>query len=660
MAAARVEPLEPSQEGLDRDDEQPVVNRDGGEAPGDEPAGAMTTAAASSETSSSSSTSLLSCLNSEVPASLGKRVLWATVVLAAALFLGASQTFETQDGECTTPNVTTRQGQLCGRLVTTPTGVLYHSFQGIPYAKPPVGDLRFREPQPAEPWTGLRGALQPGAVCLQSGQGAVLETLSPTVRQAVILFKALPSFLSGFFRQQSEDCLFLNVYSRELRPARPLPVLVWIHGGGFHMGSGGPDLYGPEYLMEASSAVVLVTLNYRLGPLGFFSLPSGGVPGNAGLKDQAAALGWVRDNIQAFGGDPSRVTIFGESAGGTSVQMHMVSPLSRGLFHGAISQSGSALNPRSSTSTAAGAERARRLARQLQVQASDDADLVRRLRLLPGKVINSMSESVLTDEERSRGLAVHPFVPTAEQDEPGAFLPATPQELVYRGMSAPVPYITGINSLEAGFMMNRERDLAGVHLDREMENLVPSDLGVQHGSPANTEIARAMKRAYFGDSDRPSQMQMAEFYSDLFVNWVAHRTVNLYSRLESPALYVYRFSHDGGLTLSRRLFDKKLPGVFHGDELAYLFTQSVVPSGNESEQDVLVRKRMAELWTNFAASGNPNGDSPLLTTKWMPANNQSQLYLEIGADLAMRRGLFSPNVGFWDTVYTVREGGARA
>ncbi|KAK3923920.1 Pyrethroid hydrolase Ces2e [Frankliniella fusca] len=695
------------------------------------------------ETPTASTSSLWSCLGSEVPAGLGTRMLWVTLVLAAALFFGASQTQDgewtrvAEDGlpavlaqpaqprrgprprrrrsplltvrqllqgllppapappappararsaaassvrrgsradcrlcvaECTGPVVATRQGQLCGRLATTATGVTYHSFQGIPFAKPPVGELRFQDPQPAEPWTGVRRALQPGAMCLQSGQGAVLETLSPTLKQAMILFRALPGFVSAAVRQQSEDCLFLNVYSRALEPGPglgpggsfPLPVLVWLHGGGFHMGSGGPDLYGPEYLMEASNAVVLVTLNYRLGPLGFLSVPDGGVPGNAGLKDQAAALRWVRDNIKAFGGDPHRVTIFGESAGGTSVQMHMVSPMSRGLFHAAISQSGSALNPRSSTTD--GPDRARRLARMLGVQGGDDADLVRGLRQLPASVINARSESVLTDAERARGLAVHPFVPSAEPDQPGAFLPATPQELVYRGRAAPVPYITGVNSLEAGFMLNRQRDLSGADLHREMENLVPSDLGLQPGSPANAELARAMKRAYFGDSDRPTQMQMAEFYSDMFVNWVAQRTVNLYSRQGRPELYVYRFTHDGGLTFSQRLFDKRLPGVFHGDEMAYLFTQTAVPAARESPEDELVRKRMVELWTNFAASGNPNGDgdSPLLTTKWLPANNQSQAYLEIGADLVMKRGYLSPHVGFWDSVYPVREGGTRA
>ncbi|XP_034249553.1 liver carboxylesterase 2-like isoform X2 [Thrips palmi] len=590
---------------------------------------------------------------------MGTRLMWATVVVVAALFFGASQT---ADDECTGPTVSTRLGQVCGRTAVSKTSVTYQSFQGIPYAKPPVGDLRFKDPQPAEPWTGVLRALHPGAQCLQSGQGGVVESLSPTLRQALLLVRALPSFLSMLTsgNRQSEDCLFLNVYTRQVQPASPRPVMVWIHGGGFHLGNGGPGLYGPDYLMDTEDGddVVLVTMNYRLGPLGFLSVPDGGAPGNAGLKDQNAALRWVRDNIAAFGGNPNRVTIFGESAGGTSVQMHLLSPMSRGLFHGAISQSGSAFNPRSSTTE--GRENAYRLARLVGIDSVDDAELVKRLQQVPAHVLAAKSESVLTAEERSRGLAVHPFVPSPEATTSAAFLPGMPHELLARGDIAKVPYIVGINSLEAGFMLNRPRDFSVLQLDKETENLVPSDLGLQFGSPEHQEVAARMRREYFGDNVMPSDEQLAQFYSDLFVSWVVHRTVNVFSRADSPALYVYHFSHDGGLSFSQRLLDKKLPGVIHGDELGYLFTQDLLPSGRESELDTLVRRRMVKLWTNFAKTGTPNGGhSALLNTEWLPANNQSGLYLDIGADLAMKQGSLSPHMGFWDSLYTTRQGGRR-
>lgn len=610
-----------------------------------------------SEQQQATSASLLTCLRDEVPARLGSRLLWVTVVLTTALFLGASQT---QD-ECSGPLVSTVQGQVCGRVATATAGFPYHSFQGIPYAKPPVGELRFKDPQPAAPWTGVRRAVRPGPPCLQSGQGSFVETLSPTLRQAVLLLRALPGFLSVFAsgRQQSEDCLFLNVYTRQVTPPTPLPVMVWIHGGGFHMGSGSTDVYGPDYLLDSEQPVLLVTFNYRLGPLGFLNVPGSGADGNVGLKDQAAVLRWVRDNIAAFGGDPDRVTIFGESAGGTSVQMHMLSPISRGLFHYAISQSGSALNPRSSLSISEARDRAYRLGRLVGVDAASDEDLVNRLRQLPATVINSRAESVLSAAERSRGLAVHPFVPAEEPAAPGAFLPGSPNDLMVRGGALDVPYITGINDLEAGFFLNRPVDYSALDLNREVENLMPVDLGLEPGSAEHADVARRMKRSYFGDASAPTEMELAKFYSDLFVSWVVHRTVNILSPRASAPLYVYVFTHDGGRALSQRLLDKKLPGVCHTDELGYLFTQSVVPRSRETDLDDLVTKRMVTLWTNFARNGNPNSPSPLLTTEWLPANNQSQLYLEIGRDLALRKGSLSPHMDFWDSVYTVDQGGRR-
>ena len=192
-------------------------------------------------------------------------------------------------------------------------------FSGIPYAAPPVGDLRWRAPQPVKPWTGVLDATVPGPGCMQ-----------PTV------------FSDISFPKQSEDCLTVNIYTPA--KAERLPVMVWIHGGGFQAGGGAePRHDGTAF---ARRNVVLVSINYRLGIFGFFVHPdltkeSGhGASGNYGLLDQAAALRWVRDNIAAFGGDPGNVTIFGESAGSFSVSAQMAMPLSRGLFHKAIGESG--------------------------------------------------------------------------------------------------------------------------------------------------------------------------------------------------------------------------------------------------------------------------------------------------------------------------------
>ncbi|KAG5861540.1 hypothetical protein JTB14_015720 [Gonioctena quinquepunctata] len=216
------------------------------------------------------------------------------------------------------------EGKLRGCEKTNYDGELIVAFLGIPYAKPPVGELRFKAPQPPEPWQGIKDATKVGNKCVQID----IESVSHSV--------------SG-----SEDCLNLNVYTKEIPQGTSLlkPVMVWIHGGAFVLGSNDPKSFGPAFLMTKD--IVLVVINYRLGFLGFLSLddPSLDVPGNAALKDQALALKWVQKNIKHFGGDPNNVTIFGESAGGTSVHYHVLSPHSKGLFHKAICQSGDALIP---------------------------------------------------------------------------------------------------------------------------------------------------------------------------------------------------------------------------------------------------------------------------------------------------------------------------
>ncbi|HEY5339113.1 MAG TPA: carboxylesterase family protein, partial [Rhizomicrobium sp.] len=217
------------------------------------------------------------------------------------------------------PQVTISQGLLSG---TTDSGVSV--FKDIPFAAPPVRDLRWRAPQPAPTWTGARDASQFGAICPQAPRPvgrAVFET-----------------------HRESEDCLSLNVWSPNVAPAAKLPVMVWIYGGGFREGSSASSLYDGMEL--AQHGVIVVTLNYRLGWFGFLDLPALAAEhpdephGNYGLLDQIAALKWVQKNIAAFGGDPNNVTIFGESAGGMSVNDMMVSPLARGLFTKAISESG--------------------------------------------------------------------------------------------------------------------------------------------------------------------------------------------------------------------------------------------------------------------------------------------------------------------------------
>lgn len=194
----------------------------------------------------------------------------------------------------------------------------FHSFRGIPYAKSPTGDLRFELPQKTESWTGVKEALQTGLDCLQERH----------------------YFGEAKYAETGEDCLFINVYTPDLTLSKNLSVMVFIHGGGYQEGSGSEAFYGPDFLMNED--VILVTFNYRLGPFGFLSLDYPNVPKNVALKDQQFALKWIYDNIHNFGGDKSKVTIFGQSVGGAFVHFHSLSIESRNYFQRAILQSGMA------------------------------------------------------------------------------------------------------------------------------------------------------------------------------------------------------------------------------------------------------------------------------------------------------------------------------
>jgi len=266
------------------------------------------------------------------------------------------------------PRVTIDTGTLEGVVDTS--GVL--AFQGIPYALPPVGALRWRAPRPAASWSGVRPANRLGHNCMQTQ-----------------IYGDIDPFAAGV----SEDCLYLNVWTPSVQGASR-PVMVWIHGGGYRAGFGGEERHYGAPL--AQKGVVVVTLNYRLGPLGFFAHPAlaGESPrhasGNYGLLDQIAALQWVKRNIARFGGDPARVTIFGESAGGTSVGALVASPLAKGLFRGAILESGTGIG-RSVQSRDSAEARGVRFAERLGVSGTG-ADAAGRLRAVSADTLLAASQ----------------------------------------------------------------------------------------------------------------------------------------------------------------------------------------------------------------------------------------------------------------------------
>ncbi|MEU0505757.1 carboxylesterase family protein [Nocardia sp. NPDC005998] len=447
--------------------------------------------------------------------------------------------------------VTIETGQLRGVLAAD-----HRLFAGIPYAAPPVGDLRWRAPAPAASWPGVRDAAVAGPSCPQDNSVFGLLGANPT---------------------KSEDCLYLNVSTPRSRPAdgRPLPVLVWIHGGSFTSGSG--DIYGAAPLItHGDGDVIVVTINYRLGALGFLAataLDDGSGAGNYGYLDQQAALQWVRRNIAAFGGDPDQVTLAGESAGAASVCAQLAAPSSRGLFRAAIRESGpcSAGVP-VATAAADGDAYAARL-------GCTGPETAACLRALPVDT-----------------LASNPIAATVYG---GSFLPTGPQAALRNGSLAAVPTLVGANNdemalwvyLKYGVPLGKPLTAVGYRdaLAAAMPDLTPEQLDrVEQLYPAAAypQPALALSRAW---TDRT--------LTALTVEYAALSTHN--------PTYVYSFDDPAPLA-PPNIFPL---GAFHASELISLWSLrdlSWVYGAVLTPDQQRLASEMRRYWTRFAIDTSPN------------------------------------------------------
>ncbi|PNF33591.1 hypothetical protein B7P43_G14683, partial [Cryptotermes secundus] len=324
--------------------------------------------------------------------------------------------------------VVLKQGCLIGHRLTSRKGREIFAFQGVPYAKPPVGELRFKPPQPAEPWTGVLDATKEAPMCVQRGL-----------------------FPSDIEVRGQEDCLYLNVYtpriSKSGSEAAPLDVMVWVHGGGWFTGSGNTDMYGPQYLLDKD--IILVTMNYRLGLIGFLSTEDAECPGNNGMKDQVAALRWVRDNIVEFGGNPNRVTIFGESAGGSSTHLHMLSPASKGLFHRAISQSGIVLSPWALTPPGSPKLVAEQVADVFNCPVQSSSELISCLRKQDAYKL--YGAELLIPAKRMSPITFTPVIEEQVGEGDEVFMSDHPMKILLSGDLELVPWMVGFASNEGVF-----------------------------------------------------------------------------------------------------------------------------------------------------------------------------------------------------------------
>ncbi|XP_052743479.1 esterase FE4-like [Bicyclus anynana] len=525
--------------------------------------------------------------------------------------------------------VRVEQGRLRGEQLKTITGdTLYYSFKGIPYAAPPVGKLRFKAPQPAPSWGGIRNATKHGNVCPQ-------------------FYQLLNQFVPG-----SEDCLFINVYTRSLDPRADMPVFFVIHGGGFTWGSGNDDIYGPDFLIDQSD-VVVVTFNYRLDNLGFLCMGTPEVPGNAAMKDQVAALRWVQRNIKKFGGDPNNVTIFGESAGAFAVTYHTVSPMSRGLFNRAIALSGVA-----TTSFTVEFEPERRpfvLGKILGFETANTTELLEYLQSVPAEALVNVMTPIIAYEENYISELLLLTVPVVEKDYgQEIFLPEDFELLIKKGQSN-VDIFLGHTSAEGIFFMpNFNKESVYENYDKYPELLVPRDIYYYRSTPkTHLKIADYVKQFYTGSKQMSLKTvpQFVSLITDNFVYSIVKHADHLSEFSRNNNIYLYEFSFISERNVySRNGLPYGIIGVSHFDDLMYIFNAKMynLPLNKNATSYKMIRQ-MCGLITNFVKYGNPTPDSSLGVT-WQPYNADSQLFLEIGEQLTLCSNPMEATMNFYDFI----------
>ncbi|MCT7350802.1 carboxylesterase family protein [Streptomyces sp. 15-116A] len=468
-------------------------------------------------------------------------------VLAGALLLAAAGVGAVPAAaadEPDSPTVTTRYGQVRGEA-----GESAYSYLGIPYAAPPVGDLRWKPPAPPARWTGARDATTPGNPCMQANSSTPWGDL------------AGPG-------TPSEDCLYLNVHAPAERSPRARPVMVWIHGGGFTIGSG--TFYDGSEL-AARGDVIVVTLNYRLGAFGYLAHPGlaeespEGVSGNYGLLDQQAALRWVRQNIAAFGGDPGEVTVFGESAGGGSVCQHLVSPRARGLFHRAIAQSGCGFP----------------LPTQ-QSQQHTGTSWADTLGCADVACLRAKPASALLTAAQNPGAR---WVPNVD----GRVLPLQIPEALEKGRFHRVPVLQGTTADEGRLTVATTYDLAGRPLTAAG---YPVAVRALYGVRADAVLARYPLAEY----GTPAEA-LGAILTDSQFACLQSRTARLMA--SHTRSYQYEFADRHAMDYLNLPVSFPL-GAPHGSEIRYVFGGvSGTPAQNA------LAARMLGYWTAFAHTGVP-------------------------------------------------------
>ncbi|CAK1554317.1 unnamed protein product [Leptosia nina] len=483
----------------------------------------------------------------------------------------------------------------------------YSMFLGVPYGKVDENNP-FGLSQPYVKFNGTFVASNDSAICPQ------IEEFNNTVVGDL-------------------DCLHLNIYVPNSATSRnQLPVLVWIYGGGFRIGFAGRYLYGPKFIVRHD--VILVTVNYRLGPYGFMCLDTPEVAGNQGLKDQVLALQWIKDNIEYFGGNSNRITIFGESAGAASVEFHLLSH-HQNLFHQAILHSGSVFGTWVMTESDSTAPA--RLATKLGYQTDDMNDALAFLKTVDPKLLIAAANEI--------DLYLKACV-EKQFDGVDNFLPVHPVNIdTISGLNG-MPILTGFNSQE---------DLLK-YLNKAAEDYEEDPFKTLLGLVFNEGLKATdvLRHFYIGDSaiSPDVKWKLINLSSDMRFNHPVQRSLERF--IDSGAnVYQYMFAYTGERNFVKKRHNVTEGGAAHADELGYFFDMTTLDK-NVNEDDQIIVDRVTTMWTNFVKHGNPTPEaSDLLPIAWPKATKDTLHYLKIDKEMTIGARAFSDRMAFWDLFYSL-------
>ncbi|XP_076180089.1 esterase E4-like [Ptiloglossa arizonensis] len=530
------------------------------------------------------------------------------------------------------PLVTAPIGQIRGSIFTSRLGRTIYSFRGVRYGESPTGHQRFQPPVPAADWQNVFDASEEGPSCPHpNGQ------------------------------LMSEDCLRLNVYTAKL-PCESenvsRPVMVFIHPGGFYGYSGQSAVFGPQYLLDKD--IVLVTINYRLGALGFLSTGDNLAPGNMGLKDQVVALRWIQRNIAAFGGNPNAVTLCGYSAGSFSIMLHMVSPMSQNLFHRAITMSATDITADIYSGIANGQKQlVKKQAELLDCPTDTTGSMLLCLYTKPVENFTDTLDSLFD----WHGNPILLWKPSIEPEVRGVerFLTAHPYDLIKQGKFKQVPLILGVTENEFGTVAALyEKDAQNngslyEELNDNWNRLAPIIFFYERDTSRSNYISRELRRFYFNNQpiNSANMKGLSEVYGDGIIIFPMFRTAKILASRSNQPVYFYKFTYKS--RFSFQMWNDTTPyGVAHHDDLQYLFfMKRFFPFFERDAPENPMVDISTSMWANFVETGEPipKNDDKFNGVTWTPFVPSRTNYLDINLHPTMKTEFFPERMRTWDRLF---------